>query len=311
MCVLAAVAFLVGSCSSTSTTEREPSPPDLTRAEAITWARDIDPCALIDRDELESLGTVTATGTSGLSTDCEAVVDDGTDHGIGISWAVSFTPDDFHTAPFGAIENIDGVEARRIDSAEEQPAHQHEELVESRCNYDVPFENSIAVRMSVSMARDRDACTVGEQLVRNVISNWPEHPRQGSSPDTAVTVLTTAAPCAAVPELQQSHTVVFDWRNQSLNTCFLTIDGIDALVSFDYRELEQVTLDAEPAKFGDREGYSEVYGGTTFARAVVGGEFDGALATRERRLVPVVEVNGDNTAAVFAVTTAVLDRLPI
>lgn len=318
--LFSAVVMLVASCSTTtSTTPATPSSPPptsgptprpLSRAETITWARGIDPCALIEPSHLEALGTVKAFGTSANSTSCEAVVDDGTSRGIDVSWSIAFAPFDFLTSSLGALEEIDGVKARRIDAASTLTPEVRAQLVESTCSYDVAFENDIAVRMQVSMERDRDACATADPLARAVISTWPEHPTQGSSPHTTVTALTDAAPCAVVPTLQQSRKVSFDWKDQSLTSCFFTVDGTELLVTFDYRPPEQLTFEAEPTKFGNHDGYRKVHEGTTFTDAIVGDGFDGVDAGHPSRLVPIVAVNGDDATVVSDVTTAVVNQLP-
>lgn len=318
--LFSAVAILAASCSTTTSTTTEtpsspssaaaPAPQTLPRARAITWARGIDPCALIEPSHLEALGTVKAFGTSANSTSCEAAVDDGTTHGIDVSWSVAFVPFDFLTSSLGSLEEIDGVKARRIDTASTLAPEVRTQLVESACSYDVAFENDIAVRMRVSMERDRDACATANPLARAAISTWPEHPTQGSSPHTSVTALTDAAPCAVVPALQESQKVSFDWKDQSLTSCFFTVDATEVLVTFDYRSRESVAADAEPTKFGDHDGYRKVHEGTTFAAAVVGADFDGVDAGRPSRLVPVVAVDGDDAAVVSDVTTTVVNQLP-
>lgn len=296
--------------SAAPTSATKPMPKNLTRQDAIAWARGIDPCALIDRDKLAALGTIRAFGTASSPTSCAAHMDDGSDRGVDVDWAIAFTPTDFLTTPLGTLTEIDGARIRQIDSASALPPATRGQLVESRCNFDVPFENDIAVRMSVSMARDRKACTSGEALVRAVLSKWPSQPAQGSSPNTTVTALTRTAPCAVVPELQKVPGLVFDWKDQTLDSCFFKRGGMDLLVSFNYRTRELATVNAQPTVFGGHPGYTATDRGTTTATAIVGDEFSGVGAGRERRLVPVVEVSGDNPAAVSDVMAAVLAQLP-
>jgi len=237
-------------------------------------------------------------------------MDDGTDRGIDVDWSIAFTPTDFLTTPLGTLTEIDGTRIRQIDSASALPPEARGQLVESGCSIDLPFENDIAVRMSVSMARDRNACTSGEPLVRAVLSKWPSQPAQGSAPNTTVTVLTRAAPCAVVPEVQKDPGVVFDWKDQSLSSCFFKLGSTDLLVSFDYRTREHATINAQATTFGGRPGYTSTDRGTTFATAIVGDEFTGVGTGRETRLVPVVEVTGDNPAAASDVMASVLKQLP-
>ncbi|WP_157849026.1 DUF3558 family protein [Mycolicibacterium setense] len=312
---LSAVTLLAAGCSTATAPSTAPStttsvPTALSREKTIAWARGIDPCALISPDRLASLGTVKAIGTSSNSTSCEALVDDDTQHGIDISWSIAFTATDFLTSSVGALEEIDGRKVRRADPASAFAPDVRDQLVESACNYDVAFENDIAVRMRVSMERGHDACATAEPLARAVVSTWPEQPRQGSSPNTTVTVLTDALPCSVVAELQKSRNVTFDWKDQSLTSCFFTVDGTEILVTFAYEARELVTAGGAPMKFGEYDGYRKAHEGTTFAGAIVGDGFDGVDAGRVSRLVPSVDVNGDDAAVVFDVTTAVLNQLP-
>ena len=250
------IGLLAVACTDRPASSDDGAPaPEMSRADTIAWARGIDPCALIDRDALQTLGSVTAIGTAGQSTDCEAVIErDGAK--TSVSWAVAFLPTDFQTSTLGILETIDGKQVRKISAAAAYPPEQVAQLVESPCSYDIPFENAIAVRMRVSAPRDRDGCADGLPLVRDVLKNQPAQPKQGSSPATTTTVLTAAQPCASIPDLQQSHTVVFDWTDQSLNSCFLTIEGDEALVTFGYRTPIDVVTGAESTNFGDHLGYS-------------------------------------------------------
>lgn len=312
---LSAVALLAAGCSTATGPSTAPSttasvPTALSRAETIGWARGIDPCALIVPDRLASLGTVTAIGTSSNSTSCEALVDDGTTRGIDVSWSIAFTPFDFLTSKRGALEEIDGVKARRMDAASALAPELRDQLVESACSYDVAFENDIAVRMRLSMERGHDACATVELLARAVVATWPDQPAQGSSPETTVTVLTDASPCGVVPDLQKARKVTFDWKDQSLTSCFFTVDGAEILLTFAYEEPEHVTAGADATKFGNYDGFRKTHEGTTFAAAIVGDGFDGVDAGRVSRLVPVVDVNGDSAALVSDVMTAVLNQLP-
>ena len=304
--------LVAAACTTTNSPATSPTPaPELSREDAITWARGIDPCALIGRDKLEALGTIEVVGTSSGSTSCEAHIDNGTEKGISVSWATAIVPKDFHAPGPGTVETVDGIEVRQIDTASSVPEDIRKQLVESRCSYDIAFENGIAVRMWVSTDRDRDACAIGLPLVRAVIAAWPEPPAQGSSPDTTITALTAAVPCAVVPELQKSHTVTLDWNEQSLTSCFFTIDGANVLAGFDYRATELLGVEGQPETFGGRAGFStQDPSGETFARVAVGDEFDGVWAGKKARLVPVFEVNGDNHALVVDVVTAMLGQLP-
>lgn len=314
--VLAAAMVLAVACGTTTsvpssapTPAATGTPPVLSRAESIAWARGIDPCALLGRDKLAPLGKASAYGTSSSSTTCAARVDDGTPRGIDIRWSIALTPTDFPTSPSGSIEEIGGIRVRQTDPAAALPPEVRAQLVESACGLDIALENAIAVRMSVSMHRDRNACATGRQLVPAVLSAWSAHPRQGSSPSTTVTVLTAVSPCAVVPELQKSRPVEFDWNDQSLNTCFFKLGGNGVLVSFDYRTQDQMSL-GDPVTFGGHTGYREVAGSTTFDRVVVGDEFPGVDAGREARLLPIVEVSGDDAGAVSVAMAATLRRLP-
>lgn len=318
--VVAAAVVLAAGCDAATGSQRNtaagstsPSPTKpgaMSRADSIAWARTLDPCALVDRDRLALLGAVNAYGTSLSSTTCAAHADDGTERGVDLWWSIAFLPTDFATSALGAIGVIDGVKVRTIDPARALPAESRGQLVESACSLDLAVDDAIAVRMSISMQRDRDACARGQQLVPTALSQWREGRKQGSSAATAVTVLTTASPCAVVPELQKSRAVTFEWNDQSLDTCFFKLDGDEVLVTMGYRARAQAAV-GEPQTFDGHDGYQEVSATGTSDRAIVGAEFAGVDVGRTTRLVPLVEVSADNPVVASDVLAAVLKQLPI
>ncbi len=245
----------------------------MTRGEAVAWAQAIDPCALLDRGMLEGLGADVKIGTGSHSTECDASVSADSGKPLRVDLAIAFVPNDFRTSPLGELVTLDGVEVRRIDAVDSVPADQRDQLVESSCSYDLAFDHSIAVRMRVSAPRSQDACAAGERIAKGVIATWPSHPAQETSPDTVATVLTGAQPCAVVPVLQASHDVTFDWSEQSLTSCFLTVDGSDVVVSYDYRP-----TDLPP---GEHE-------------LVVGEEFTGMGTGEKIKVVPVIDVSTES-----------------
>jgi len=291
LAALAALALLVG-CStdkSPATTHRSTdSSAELTRAETIAWARAIDPCALLDRDLLGKLGSDVTVGTSGRSTDCSASVETGSGTTLTVNLAIAFLPNDFRTSSLGEFITLDGVDALRINAVDTLPEGQRAQLVVGSCSYDLAFEHSIAVRMRVSAPRDQDACAPAEKIAKQVIATWPARPPQGTSPDTVVTALTAAEPCAVVPKLRQKHDVKFEWPEQSLNGCFLTLDGSEVLVSYDYRPT------ALPP--GEHE-------------QIVGAEFTAMVAGRKGPVVPVIDVSTESASAATEVLTAAAQTL--
>lgn len=300
--VAAAAALLVAGCSTSpaTTTDR---PAELSREQAIALARGIDPCALVDRDALLSLGARTGIGTADQSTTCEATID-----ATSVRWSIILRPNDFYTSPQGSVEQFDGAAVRKADAAAALPAAQQYLLVKSSCTYTVALENSLAVRMSITADRDRNACEDGQPLINSVVTNWAKHPRQGTSPNTVVTVLTTATPCAAVEQLRQSHTVSFDWAKQDLNTCTFTVDGVDVQLGFDYSN--PTALAAQTARFGDHDGHIDTSQATTTAQVVVGNQFTGITNTKSSTLVPTVTVAGNHAPTVTQVMTAALGQIP-
>ncbi|WP_301123875.1 hypothetical protein [Mycolicibacterium fortuitum] len=290
------VVLLIAGCSTPS---GDPAP-HLTREAAIAWARGIDPCALVDRGALASLGPITTVGTSGRSTACEAALED-----TAASWSLILQSNEFHV---GSQVRIDGVTVRKVDAAELLPPLQRYMLIRRTCSYDVPFENSIAVRVQVTAPLEQDACGMGRPLVRSVLANWPKHPAQGSSPDTTLTPLTDALPCAAVPALKESHRVVMAVADQTLNTCVFTVEGAKVEIRFGYRDRDEAGSAARPATFGPHSGSVEVSDGGALARVEMGSAFTGVQAG-PRRLVPSVDVRGDDAATVSVVMAEAVGQI--
>lgn len=286
----AGAALLVAGCSPAPGANRPPG--QMTREQTIAWARGIDPCALVDRKAMQSLGGRTGIATSDESTMCEATID-----ATSVRWSITFRPTDFDTSPaFGPVQQIDGAQVRKVKTSGTQ------------CAYTVALESELAVTMSIVTDQDRNACNDGEPLIKNLVANWSKYPRQGSSPSTVVTALTNTTPCVFVDQMRTSHTVEFDWAQQELNTCTLRLDGVDVQLRFGHSDPAGLAA-AQPARFGEHDGFVDTAQATTTARAVVGDQFTGISRGKTTVLAPIITVSGNEAATVAAVMITALDQL--
>lgn len=315
LALVAAALLTAVACGDSSSAGSDPRtnaspPPGDSRSETITWAREVDPCALLDPAELREFGDKVLVGTSAMTSSCEAVIDGGPAKQIGLEVRIGFAPQ-IDSVAQGSTLQIDGHSVHRIDVRDTVPQAQRGQLTQSECDYRIPVENGLGVSVSIKMERDGDPCGAGDKLMPSVLRQWFEHPEQGSSPATAVTALTALpTPCVGLVELQATHKVEFNWQEQTLDTCYLTVDGSSTLISLEYRERELITSGAQEIRIGERLAYQSENQGDTFIDAIVGDEFAGVWANRAVRELPFIGVMSHDPAVARAVAEVALSKLP-
>lgn len=286
------------------------APPGDSRPETIGWAREVDPCALLDAGRLRTLGPEVILGTSSMTTNCSAVVTGGPDGRIDLDVRIGFAPQ-VETFKYGNVVEIEDRQVHRVDIRETVPAAQRDQLVQTECDYRIPLDGGLGVTVSVEMDRAADPCATGDELVPGIIQRWNEHPAQGSSPATTVTVLSSLrSPCVGLDELRASRKVEFDWQEQTLDSCYLTVDGASTLISLENRERDLITLDKQEIRLGDYVGYRSEHQGDTFIDVIVGDEFPGVWGNRAITQLPIIGVMSNDPAVAQAVAENALARLP-
>ncbi|MFE6862624.1 hypothetical protein [Nocardia sp. NPDC057668] len=286
------------------------APPGDSRSETIGWARAVDPCALLDAGELRELGPEVTVGTSSMTTNCSAVVTGGPDQRIDVDVRIGFAPQ-LETFKYGSMIEVQDRKVHRVDIRETVPAEQRDQLVQTECDYRIPLDGGLGVTVSVEMDRAADPCATGDKLIPGVIKQWNDHPAQGTSPATTVTVLSAlTSPCVGLEKLQATRKVEFDWQEQTLDSCYLTVDGASTLISLENRERDLITLDKQEVRLGDYVGYRSEHQGDTFIDVIVGEEFPGVWGNRSIRQLPIVGVMSNNPDVAQAVAENALAHLP-
>ncbi|MGK8557533.1 hypothetical protein [Nocardia gipuzkoensis] len=317
MALVGALLIATAACQSPPSSQ-EAAPPNTvsvpqSRQEAIVWSRAIDPCALIDRQALQSLGRDLLVGVSEIPSVCEAVIDGGPERGgVGVKWKIGPAWLDPESFTSGNFAEIDGKRIYRTDRYSGLSPEERAELGESGCDYFISYEKFVMATLSVSAAPNAQTCSPPEALVRSMLANVARQPKQGTSTDTAVTALTgMASACMAVPDLQSDHRVEFAWERQmSGDKCILTVDGARVTIDLQYRERATIPAEARQKSFEGYTGFEYERGDGTFIDLVVGEEFSALRDRRSTRLVPIIRVLGGKPAVAQAVASAALRHLP-
>ncbi|MEV2220007.1 hypothetical protein AB0E01_09035 [Nocardia vinacea] len=313
--LVGALLIAVAACQSRPSSRETVSPNTVdvpqSRQEALTWSRAIDPCALVDRQVLASLGNDLQIGVSSGPSVCDAVVGGGPERGgAEVMWFIGPT---WLSRPPGQAEvvEIDGKQVHRTDRYMGLSSQERAELGENGCDYFIPYGTSVQAILTVSTASGTQACSPGEPLVRSMLANVARQPKQGTSPDTAITALTgTATPCVVVPQLEPDHRVEFTWEGQMNDKCTLTADGAHVEIGFEYRERATIPVQARQQEYDRYTGFEYERHGDTVVDLVVGEEFSGVQDRRSARLVPIVTVQSPKPVVSRAVAAAVLPHLP-
>ncbi|MGY2032248.1 hypothetical protein [Nocardia gipuzkoensis] len=283
------------------------------RQEAIVWSRAIDPCALIDRQALQSLGRDLLVGVSGIPSVCETVIDGGPERGgVDVKWNIGPAWLDPESFTSGNFVEIDGKRIYRTDRYTGLSPEERAEVGESGCDYFISYDKFVLATLSVSMVPSAQICSPPEALVRSMMANVARQPKQGTSPDTAVTALTgMTSPCMVVSDLQVDHRVELAWERQtSGDKCILTVDGARVTIDLQYRERATIPAEARQKSFEGYTGFEYERGDGTFIDLVVGEAFSAVQDRRSARLVPIIRVLSRNPSVAQAVASAALQHLP-
>ncbi|MGW6728978.1 hypothetical protein ACWF9G_24015 [Nocardia sp. NPDC055029] len=266
---------------------------DQEKIAVLRKVRAIDVCALLPRAALGGLGQVRTVDNVGPDQCRVNIAVDGHLTGIDATWSagVMFSGEPTMDAP--VTEQAMGDVRVLFD---DEPAQSDDPQVRGSCQAWARFVSGADLSMSVRAPRD--ACATTEALLRIALVQWRTEPAQGSSPDSDRTVVTGADPCAVAPFLGVRVPVA----DQRVTTCKLTVDGHDAIITYDYNE-ERTILDDLPAfTVGARQVYrfdtAGAQPGIASLSAVVGpplaaGATDALLGPR----VPTVSVTADSAVA--------------
>ncbi|WP_216898376.1 hypothetical protein [Nocardia alni] len=201
--------------------------------------RQIDVCALIPRETLNSLGSVRTVGDTNLST-CDAQLGSAEDYkGTDVQWSDVFSTRPI-AVPKGTQQTVGAVTYTYQADRDGLPAAQFAQLVQRTCTATARFVSGAALMMFVDTPLGTEPCPVAQRLLPDAMRAWTAEPKQGASPATAHSVLLGADPCAiqtrlGVPATQSVHN---PWE------CDFRYHNQDVILRYEYRQQNSLTSDA-------------------------------------------------------------------
>ncbi|WP_063058692.1 hypothetical protein [Nocardia sienata] len=251
--------------------------------------RQIDVCALIPRDTLDDLGLGDIQSVTVGLYSCRAALG-ATGRAATLTWHSTLLPT--LTPHRGRSEQLGDVSTLVVPGRDDDPR---------ACGATGRFPAGAAFYLSVS-APDRDSCVVADSLLPGMIDRWRQSPPQGTSPDTAPTVLLGADPCAVRAKL----TGTADTDERRLTQCLFRYRDETVTVVYDYRVPDQVRTRSSEEKIDDRAVFrsTSLYDSSIPIYATVVGPELPSGSTAYVSRVPVVEV----TSATDDVAREVMSR---
>ncbi|MEV6058681.1 hypothetical protein AB0L62_01635 [Nocardia asteroides] len=266
---------------------------DQEKLAVLRKVRALDVCALLPRAALAGLGTVREIDNADPH-QCRAGIDvEGHLTGIDATWAtgVAFAAEPIMDGPV-TEESMGDVRVLFDD----EPAASTDPQVRGSCQAWARFVSG--ADLSLSVRAPRDACVTAEALLRIALVEWRGEPARGTSPDSDHTVVSGADPCAVAPLLGVTVPVA----GQRVTTCLMTVQGHEAIITYDYNTESSIRDDLPAFTVGARQVYrfdtTGAQPGIASLSAVVGPALaadpaDKLLGPR----VPTVSVTADSAVA--------------
>ncbi len=253
--------------------------------------RAIDVCALLPRAALGTFGTVREVENVHPNQCRLNIAVAGHLTGIDATWSTGVM---FEGEPSmdGPVDDQTMGDVRVLFN--DEPAASDDPQVRGACQAWARFP--AGADLSFSVRAPQDACASAKALLRIALVEWRKEPAQGTSPDSDRAVITGADPCAVAPVLG----VLVPAADQGVTTCTLSVDGRDAIVTYDYNEERSIIDDTPAFTVGSRQVYRFDTAQVDMASlsAVVGpGLAPGPTDALLGRRVPTVSVTADSTIA--------------
>lgn len=191
------------------------------RHEVAQATRQVDVCALLPRDVLDDLDHVHSI-TVGLDS-CRAILDtDQPGQGTTLTWHSTLL-DSLGSTGRGYTEQFGDASVRMVPDRDGGDPRS--------CGATARFPSGAAFYLGLSTPPGQHPCELAHELMPGMLDRWRESPPQGTSPDTAPTVLLGADPCAVRAKLADT----VETGEQRLTTCLFTYRGERVTVSYEYR----------------------------------------------------------------------------
>lgn len=271
----------------------------------LAAARGIDPCALVPRSTLATIGTV-LTVEADTPYSCAAQLNS-TAFGskTRLSWSLTIERDPL-TAFDGSVESRigDAVVFAERDGAVPAP-----DVLVHTCMATARFPVTIGLFVQVSTPVTDKPCAVLDSVLPGALDRLRGAPAIGTSPDTPKSVVAGANPCAVLPRLGTTTPLA----KQFLQGCVFDYKGSDIDLQYSYTN-ERLVAQGEPILVAnghagyDLRSITENY----WYGAVLGPAVPSADKTNSYSgpRVPVVKVMGRDPAALREVLTRTAELFP-
>ncbi|WP_416566116.1 hypothetical protein [Nocardia testacea] len=279
---------------------------DADRLELLRRARNIDPCAVLQHEVLAELGTVLSIHNSG-ATGCNATVGTAGSSAQGTYQITALVNGDSDPVygPNATVAEVDGITLmtqRDVDIT----GGQEDDFTVRSCWMHAVLPSKLTFILHTTTPAGTDPCAHGKDLLWATMSEWNREPPQGSSPDTELTVVTGADPCAVLPLLG----VTTPADEQYLWACEFVYR--DITINLSYRHQAK---GARPEQQIDRVGTHPIYHDRVGDEVVYYAELGPPMANSDPSSVlgpvsPTLAVSGTDPAVVDEVLRRTLSLFP-
>ncbi|MFC6011026.1 peptidase [Nocardia lasii] len=253
------------------------APQNPQQSDAVAQAtRQVDVCAVLPRETLATVGQVKSV-TVGLDS-CRAVLGNKDVEDTTLTWHATLLPR-LGSAGRGVTTQVGAASVRTVPDRDKGEPR--------ACGATAFFPAGAAFYIGLSTP-GKNPCTVADQLMPGMVDRWLQSPAQGTSPDTAPTVLLGADPCTVRSKLAGA---VPD-PEQRLTQCLFNYRGEKITVSYEYRVPEYLAANSTEDHIDGRTVHRSVSvydSSIPIYTAAVGPELP-AESTSFGRRIPVVEV---------------------
>lgn len=280
---------------------------DADRLELLRRARNIDPCALLPHSVLKDIGTVMSIHHPG-GTGCTATVAvAGSDANSTFRIAALVSGDSGSPySPNATVTEIDGITVATQRDVDLVDGSREDHLTRRSCWMRAVLPSDLVFLLDTTTPAGTDPCAHGKEILWAVMSEWSREPALGSSPDTELTVVAGADPCAVLPLLG----VTTPASNQYLWACNFVYRDVSMHLSYMH-----LTEGARPEQQVDREGTHPIFHDRVGDEVVYYAELGPPMANSDPTSVlgpvhPTLIVSGTDPAVVDDVLRRTISLFP-
>lgn len=267
---------------------------DEQRLALLAAVRAIDPCALIPRTVLDELGTVVSVTATATDTCVAELNSTEFEKRTRLNWSMFLDTEQVEPFCGGVVRQVAGATVVAERDTEPDP-----DVLIHTCTALARFPATVGLHLMVSTPVADKPCAVLDQVLPDAVDRLRDQPANGTSPDTPITPLTGADPCATATELG----IVTPVTKQFLRGCVFEYRGTTIDLQYSYDQ-QGVVTQGDPIPTGNgHPGYDLRSRTETYWYAAILGPplpESGPASTLGPR-VPVVKLMGSDPAVLHEV----------